>query len=229
MSSTTSLFIDVAIHLSARSYVDMGIKLLEPSHWEEQYTLSLDLFEMSASISFVFGDTTKASSSLDIILTHSKSFEDSLNASVMLAKLLASLSKHDEAVHNLIAILARLGETLPPQLNPAIIQSKLSEIKPLLLTLTIDHITSLPAMVDKTRLQAMNILANLSAISSICTPLLLPVLSIRMVELTMQFGYCNDTIPGLFHMAFCLVRHIQCSNHAKIQVSLPHPNFFFTA
>ena len=66
----------------------MGIELLQSGHWEEQYSLSLDLFEMSASLCYMLGDTAKMSDCLDELLAHSKSFEDSLNASAMLARLL---------------------------------------------------------------------------------------------------------------------------------------------
>ena len=56
------------LSLLAQSYVDMGIKLLQSGRWEDQYTLSLNLYEMSASLSYMCGDTAKMSSCLDEIL-----------------------------------------------------------------------------------------------------------------------------------------------------------------
>ena len=63
---------------------------------------------------------------MDEILSHAKTFEDSLNASAMLAKLLASSSKHDEAMVNCLAILSNLGEDFPPQVDLPIILNKLT-------------------------------------------------------------------------------------------------------
>jgi len=179
--------------------------MLEPGHWEAQYSLSLELYETSSSVSLVFGDTSKISNYLDSILTHSKSFEDSLNASMMLVRLLFSLSKYNEAKSNCLGILEKLGETFPQEPNLAVVLTQLSRIQPLLLGLTVDQIKSLPSMTDTTKLQAMKFLSMLCSISGMGTPLLLPILSIRMIELTIQFGFCNDSIFGLFYTAFSQV------------------------
>ena len=81
-------------------------------------------------------DTAKMSSCLDEILAHANVFEDSLKASAMFARLLSSLSKHCDAITNCLDILAKLGEEFPSQPDLAIVQNELSEVQPLLLTLT---------------------------------------------------------------------------------------------
>jgi len=189
----------------ARSFVDMGIQLLQPGHWEEQYSLSLDLYEMSASLSYMCGDTTKMSGSLDELLAHAKTFEDSLNGAAMLARLLASSHKHNDAITNCLDILSKLGEEFPPQPDLGVIQSKLSELQPLLLVLTADKMKALPMMTDKSKLQAMKFLGMLCEFSVRAAPILLPLLSARMMKLSLQFGFCSDTIVGICYCAFSMV------------------------
>ena len=187
----------------------MGIKLLQSGHWEDQYTLSLDLFEMSASWCYMCGDATKMNSCLDEIITHANTFEDSLNASAMLARLLASSHEHNEAITICLGILAKLGEEeFPPEPDLSIVQNKLSEIQPLLLALTADRMKALPTMTDTNKLQAMKVLGMLCDISYMAAPMLLPLLSLRMMKLTFQFGFCSDSILGVFYTAYSVVSFV---------------------
>ena len=93
----------------ARIYIDAGIKLLGESHWERQYPLSLDLFEMSASVSCMSGDTVTMSTCLDEILANVRSFDDSLKASSLLVKLLASGANFTSAIDNCVGILSKVN------------------------------------------------------------------------------------------------------------------------
>ena len=56
----------------ARSYIDAGMKLLEQNHWVTQYALSLQLFELSASVSCMDGDTQSMSERLNEVITNVK-------------------------------------------------------------------------------------------------------------------------------------------------------------
>ena len=100
----------------------MGIRLLEPNHWETQYSLSLELYEMSASVSCISGDNSTMSICLEAVLSHVMTFEDSLKASSMLAKLLASNSKYDDARSNCLDILRKLGEDFPSEVSLPLVQ-----------------------------------------------------------------------------------------------------------
>ena len=186
----------------------MGIKLLQPGHWEDQYSLSLDLFEMSASLCYSCGETSEMTSCLQETLDHAKTFEDSLNAAAMLARLLTSSHKPKDAMTNCLDILTQLGEEFPAQPDPEVLQNKLSEIRQLLLALTADQMKSLPAMTDTSKLQAMKFLGMLCEISVIAAPKLLPLLSVRMMKLSLQFGFCSDTIVGIVIAAYSVVSHI---------------------
>jgi predicted ATPase len=154
------------------------------------------------------GDTAKMSSCLDEILAHANVFEDCLNASAMFARLLSSLSKHREAITNCLDILAKLGEEFPSQPDLATVQNKLSEVQPLLLSLSADKMKALPTMTDINKLQAMKFLGMLCEISSMAAPMLLPLISVRMMKLTFQFGFCNDSILGIFYTASSVVSFV---------------------
>ena len=173
------------------------MQLLETQHWETQYSLSLDLFEMSASVSCMHGDITKMSTCLDEISSHARTFYDSLKASSLLVKLLASSSKFEEARSNCLIILSNLGEVFPSDVSLPLVLNELSLIQTVLRNITSNQIKLLAPMTDRNKLNAMKFLNMLCMYSNISKPMLLPLLSCRMVRLTMEYGFCDDSIVGL--------------------------------
>ena len=126
--------------------------------------------------------------------------------STMLARLLAASSKHDEAISNLVSLLEqRLNETIPRKPSRDAMKRNILEVKPVLMNLTVDQMKSLPTMKDTAKLRAMELLSLLCTIS-ISSPILLPLFSLRMVELTIQFGFCNESILGVFFASYSVVR-----------------------
>ena len=190
--------------MTAREYIDTGIELFEDNHWDEQYPLSLDLFNMSARVTSMTGDISRLSSCLDELITHARTFEDSLSASEMLAQLLASQSDYQAAIANCLAILSSLGETFPPSADLSVVLSELSTIQLALNMLTLDYVKALPKMTDTTKLNAMRFLGMLCQYSVRAAPFLLPLVGCRMVKLTLESGFCDDSIIGLVMTAYSI-------------------------
>ena len=67
---------------------------------------------------------------------------------------------------------------------------------------------TLPWITDRTKLNAMTFLNLLCTCSKISKPLLLPILSSRMLKLTLQHGLCADGIVGLALAGYSTVRVI---------------------
>ena len=148
---------------------------------------------MSASLRYMCGDTTKMS----------KLAEE--NAGVTEARFLFSTSKYTLAITNCLDILSQLGQTFPSQPNLNEIQAELLHIQPLLLGLTFDQMKALPPMTDKKKLQAMKILSLMCTVSDMGDPMLLPLLSTRMIRLTLKFGFCHESVIGMVTTAFSVV------------------------
>jgi len=176
---------------SARTYIDVGLQLLDAQHWRLQYELSLRLHEMSASISFMQGDTNMMSSE---ILSHTKTFDDSLKATSLRIKLLASQTKFEDAISNCLVILSDLGEEIPLGTSLPSVLNELSIIRASLTNLSHEEVKLLPRMGDGNKLTCMKMLNLLSQYSIISKPMLLPVVSVRMVRITLEYGFCEDSI-----------------------------------
>ena len=160
---------------------------------------------MSASVSCIFGDVDTMSSCLTDVVANVKSFEDSLTSSILLAKLLAASSKFDEAVNNVLTVLSNLGEDFPKDIDMTLVLSELSVLQTTLANITVEQVKLLPRMMDVTKLHAMKFLSMLCSYAIRSKPLLVPILSCRMVRLMIEAGYCEESIVGLVTAAYCLV------------------------
>ena len=71
----------LVMHLSqnlffvAQSYVEAGMRLSVDDHWTAQYQLSLELYEMAASLSSVTGDLGTMTNCLTELTNHARTFE----------------------------------------------------------------------------------------------------------------------------------------------------------
>lgn len=183
------LLCDVNIlFLLARSYIDAGTKLLDPiNKWQTQYSLSLQLFELSASVSCMHGDTSTMLSCVNEIMDNVKSLEDSLFATSLTVKYLASCSKYDEAISKCLSVLSSLGENisldsvgLPGVLN------ELTVIQTTLANISVEQVKALPPMTDKNKLHAMKFLSMLCIYVIYSSPKKFPLLATNMVRITIE-------------------------------------------
>lgn len=182
--------------------------MLVNDHWGTQYDLSLDLFEKCASVCFMTGDLTTMSSCLCEILDHAKSFDDSLTASTLLVKLLASSAKFVDASDNCLTILQNLGEEFPRgEISLSTVQDTLNTALPTLRKIANDpdQIKQLPPMKDCKKLNAIRVMAILRKVSFRSHPTFLPLLGWRMVSITLQYGLCDESIVGIVVAGFSLV------------------------
>jgi len=144
------------------------------------------------------------SSCLHEVISNVNSFEDSLTSSGLLAMLLAASSRYQEAISNCLSILSSLGEEFPREINLGTVLNELAVIQNTLANISVGQVKLLPAMADKTKLNAMKFLSMVCSYSIQSKPMLVPILSCRMVRLTMENGFCDDSIVGLVTAGFSL-------------------------
>ena len=184
----------------------MGMALLADDHWESQYQMSLVLYKMSASVCFMCGDTITLSSCLDAIMTHAKLFEDSLSSSGLFSKLLAASSKYSEAMDNCLSVLSVLGEDFPENIETSTVETELVKMKTNLEGInSFEKVKLFPLMANKSKLNCMQFLSMMSVYCVISKPMLLPLVSARMVSITNSHGFCDDSIVGIVTCGWSLV------------------------
>ena len=122
--------------------------------------MSLDLYEMSASVDCMLGDIGTMPDTLGEITANVKSFEDSLTASGLLAKLLAASSNYDDAITVCLSVLSNLGETFPESIRRIIVLDELLAMRTILYKVdSIEKVKLLPDMTDIAKLHTMKFLS----------------------------------------------------------------------
>jgi len=192
----------------ACGYFEAGISLLNTNNWDKQYSLSLELYESSVAVSFMIGKVQTVSSRLMYILSKAKSFDDTLNPRVLLAKLLVSQERYAEATDGVFAILSSLGEDFPREMNASLVSSEIEAITPILQGITKEKVLNLPAMTAKTKLHAMKFMdLLLTTVRFVLSPMLMHAVSCRMTKLAFSFGFCDECISGLVVVSHAILHY----------------------
>jgi predicted ATPase len=139
----------------ARCYFEAGISLLHSDPWNQQYSLCLELFEMSAVVDLIDGNVETVSMKLGCILSNSKSFDDSLNARALRAKFLASQGQFVQAAKEIVEVLSALGEDFPGDISSSYLLSEISVTQTILEDTSKDSLLNLPPMENMQKLNTM--------------------------------------------------------------------------
>ena len=142
----------------ARGYLEAGISLLHAQAWAKQYSLCLELHEMSVVASYMGGNVETVSSRLDVILSNAKSFDDALNSRILRSKFLASQAQYAESTNELLGILSHFGEEFPKDACLAHVKSEIKATQLMLKDVTKESILDLPTLTDVRKMNAMKLM-----------------------------------------------------------------------
>jgi predicted ATPase len=147
--------IAAASYERARGYFEAGISLLHSNPWGEQYSLCLELFEMSAIVSCMEGNVETVEARLDSILSNARTFDDTLNSRALRTKFLASQGLYVEATEEVFGVLSNLGEEFPGEISSSHLKSEINATQILLKDTSKHAILNLPPMTDMRMLNTM--------------------------------------------------------------------------
>eukprot|EP00578_Thalassiosira_sp_NH16_P017378 CAMPEP_0181111258 /NCGR_PEP_ID=MMETSP1071-20121207/19174_1 /TAXON_ID=35127 /ORGANISM="Thalassiosira sp., Strain NH16" /LENGTH=596 /DNA_ID=CAMNT_0023195129 /DNA_START=1 /DNA_END=1791 /DNA_ORIENTATION=- len=200
-----------ANYQQARGYFEAGISLLHADHWTKQYALSLELYERSIVVGFMDGNVETVPSRVDDILSNARSFDDTVDSRVLLAKYLTSQAQYADASFGILIVLSSFGESFPEEVTESHLTNEIHAITPMLEGITKDTFLNLPTMTDRMKLQAMQFMELLALTSNFNLPsssMLMNLVSCRMTKLTFSYGFSDQySIPGLVFMAFGLLHY----------------------
>jgi hypothetical protein len=190
----------------AFSFFDHGINFLRKRHWQEQYDLSLQLFEGACKCALVNSDSLSLKLVSDQILCFATRFEDKLNTLFYNVTALAYASKLPESVDMAISVLSQLGIELPV-LSEAEITTCVEQTKLLLQGLTDQELIDYKLMIDPSMIMAMKFLARLITALYYTMPAGIPIITLKMIQLSINHGMSPVSPIGLVyfghHVASC--------------------------
>lgn len=176
---------------SADAYVWHGIDILEErTRWRDHYDLTLALMNQAIELDYCNGNHEGVDKLHREIVQHSRRFIDKITS---YATHISSLGARDnrrsgEAISECLKVLERLGEKLPRRFFLARTVAGLIRIKNILKKKSDDDLLRLPRLSDA-RIQAVTRILHILYLQVFLHKAeLVPLVSMRMIDLTLQYG-----------------------------------------
>ncbi|MEG3949288.1 MULTISPECIES: AAA family ATPase [unclassified Microcoleus] len=190
-------------YAAARVYLQNGLELLPPDCWETQYELTLNLYVAAAEASYLNGDFERMEQLASVVLQQALTILDRVKIYEIQIVAYTNQSQMLEAIAVGREALAQLGVDLPTAADETTTSSALQEIDEQLQGREIAELVELPVMSDRTAQAAMQLLSLLSMPVYATKPELLPMLSAKMVLLSLEFG--NTPASTIGYVVYGLV------------------------
>jgi predicted ATPase len=202
-----------AVHLAsfqtAFIYVQHAISLLDARCWRDEYKLSMNLYNSAAEVAYCSGNIDDVFRSLEETFKHARSFEDTLRGQATKVYALGSSGRMKEAVTTGLDVLRELGETFPSKPSSLRIRFEIMRVKRRLKDKTNESLLRLPLIDDSEKLAAMQIL-NMTFFNAFSTyEKVAPLLVLRMITLTLDYGLSSISCMGFVVFAALLCGYVR--------------------
>ena len=206
----------VSAFATAAEYLNLGISLLGHRHWRDEYDLSLALYNTAAEVEYCNARFDRVSSLVEEVIANAWSFQDQLRAYTTKVYTLGTLNRPQEAIATGLMVLSKLGQTFPRNVTTFRFMMEFIKTRRMLGGKSMDEIMELPLMKRPDQLAAMRMMNILYLHAFTCRPELAPMLSFRIVQMSLQHGLSGMSSPGFssygmflsgvfrkFDVAFC--------------------------
>ena len=187
----------------AWNYLKIGISCLSKNSWDEQYNLSLEMYEEAAEAASLSGYFSEMKQLISIVEKQAKFLLDKIK--VYEIKIQASIAQNQplEGINKALYVLNKLGISFPTQPSKLHILYELGRTKLNLISKNIAHLIDLPVMTDSNKLAAMRILSGVSSATYLSAPALLPLIVLKQVNLSLKYG--NTAMSGYAYASYGLI------------------------
>ncbi|BAY71870.1 trifunctional serine/threonine-protein kinase/ATP-binding protein/sensor histidine kinase [Anabaena sp. FACHB-709] len=175
-------------YVVAVDYLNTAIKLLEEDSWQNQYELTLSLYDLVAEAEYLNTNFPTSELLVKEILVHAKHTLDKIKAYEIQIQAYTAQNKLIEAINIGREVLGLLGIDLPQDGDMETILAEHSQLKSLLGKRSIQDLVNLPELTDLQQGAALRILCSLFAPIYLAKPMLLPLKIFTMVKICTQYG-----------------------------------------
>jgi predicted ATPase/signal transduction histidine kinase/GAF domain-containing protein len=175
-------------YTSALEYAIAGIKLLSPDSWRDCYQLTLQLHEIATEAAYLTGNFSQMANWVKIVMQQTGTILDRIEVIEVTIQSYAAQNRYLEAIVLALDTLEQLGVSLPKSPIPQEIQMEFIQTREVVSKYSLDELLNLPNMSDPYKLAASQILANISGVTSIAAPSLLPISILFHVQLLVEYG-----------------------------------------
>ena len=177
----------------ALKYLQTGIELLAINSWQQQYHLSLSLYEEAAEAAYLNNKLTLMDEFVEVVLSKAKTVLDKVKVYEVKIQTYTLQAKFTEAINTALEVLNLLGVRFPKQPSKLDVLWGLLRTKLTIGFRSIPSLIDLPLMTDPSYKAAMRILITIPTITYSVTPLLFPLIVFKLVSLSLKWGNVSES------------------------------------
>ena len=173
---------------TALDYFEIGISLLKPNAWQQQYELCRDLNTEATEAAYLSGEFATMDKHYQLVLNNVNDLLEKVKPYEIRILAYKAENKLLDAIKTGLELLKQLGEKFPGKPTMLHVMFDLVKTKIKLAGKDNDELSAMPAMTDETKIAAMRIMADIASSSYWATPTLFPLVIFRMVHLSLKYG-----------------------------------------
>eukprot|EP00339_Tiarina_fusa_P000461 CAMPEP_0117002134 /NCGR_PEP_ID=MMETSP0472-20121206/3906_1 /TAXON_ID=693140 ORGANISM="Tiarina fusus, Strain LIS" /NCGR_SAMPLE_ID=MMETSP0472 /ASSEMBLY_ACC=CAM_ASM_000603 /LENGTH=1051 /DNA_ID=CAMNT_0004702383 /DNA_START=156 /DNA_END=3311 /DNA_ORIENTATION=+ len=189
---------------TASEYLLLGVSMLGDSCWQDEYELSLELYNAAAEVEYSIANFDNVEKLATEIFQNTRWFPDTLRAHSIHVYSLGSRGHMLKAIERGLDVLDSLGEQFPVKKSANSIAVAVKRIKGMLRGKSNDALLRMPLMDNPEKIAAMQMMNIMFLYAYIAVPTLAPLIAVRMVKLTIEYGLCDVSSVGFVTFAMLL-------------------------
>ena len=198
---------------AAIEYLLLGIELLAENSWENEYEITLALYESATESAYLNGDFAKMEQLAKVGLENAQNLLDTLKLYEVKIQALEAQALFQQALDTAMVILAKLGiRQFPKEPDSSDIELWLREVKDNLGDRHPTSLVNLPEMTEPNILAAMRILFYLIPTTYKYKPTLMVLITFEQVNLSLQYG--NSPVSTY---AYSVQGLLSCNSFGEIE------------
>jgi PAS domain S-box-containing protein len=175
-------------YAAAVSYLNTGLTLLTANSWQEQYSLTLELYELLAESEYLNTNFETSKNLVQQTLIYAQNPLEKIKVYEIQIQSYTAQNKLLEAIDTGREALGLLGVDFPQFCDFETTVSEHQQLKIILGERPIESLASLPSLQEPTQAAALRILVGLFASVYLAKPELLPIKIFTMVKICIQYG-----------------------------------------
>ncbi|RCJ26521.1 serine/threonine protein kinase [Nostoc sp. ATCC 43529] len=185
-----------AAYESAMRYLKEGLRLLTVDSWQNQYELTLSIYELAVEVAYLNGDFIQMEKWANLVLQQAKIPLHKMKVYEVKIQACMAQLKPLEASKMGLQALELLGINFPASPSLSDIQETLNQTATNLATKKIEDLINLPLMIDIDKLAAIRMLTCMGSSTYQAAPALFPLVICEQVNLSIYYGNTSFSAYG---------------------------------
>ncbi|GAB1543319.1 AAA family ATPase [Scytonema sp. NUACC21] len=181
---------------AAVKYLNIGLRLISETTWSTNYDLALHLYTATAEAEYLNTNYERAKQLSDIVLAKARQPLEKIKVYETQIQFYIAQNQMLEAVNTALEALKLLRISLPKAPSKCNIIGNSLITKMIVAAKGIDNLAQLPEMTDPYKIAAMRVLITVLVPAYLTTPNLFPLVTFKMVNLSVRYGNSPQAAYG---------------------------------